>query len=311
MNITGKNVFVGTSGGINSAAVVVEACKLIQGGAIPSSLHLMYIHINQHSPDTKRFVHDLVDYTRRFYPSVVYKEIECDVLDFFETQKIIPHPTADACTRKLKTERMERYRAEHNIEVDLIGYVRQESQRIASLASVVTKEKKERINTDLVVSGGLQKNLFEESLFPTAHMSDEDCFEVVKSAIGWYPAIYDILWSDPRIIPFLESVNGLMPEDHRQLALKWAARGRGHKSVRVFNHNNCLPCKNMQTWQFWLIKLFFPEFFESAVAMSKRIGAYYGRDPEEYEAIKIYVEFGREDYEVGYEEQSCGICKFG
>ena len=67
----------------------------------------------------------------------------------------------------------------------------------------------------------------------------------------------------------------------------------------------------MQVWQFWIVKLFFPKLFNDAVEMSKELGKYYGRSESDYEAIKIYTTFGREDFEVDYQEQSCGTCAFG
>jgi len=45
--------------------------------------------------------------------------------------------------------------------------------------------------------------------------------------------------------------------------------------------------------------------------LSKELGKYYGRSESDYEAVKIYTTFGREDFEVGFQEQSCGICAFG
>lgn len=311
-DINGKRVLIATSGGINSAAVVVDTIRMIKEGAIPSELHLLYVHINQHSDDSLLFVKDLVEYAKKAFPNTAYKQFNYDVLDFFLEVKMIPHPTSNICTKNIKSENIEQYKAENGIEVDLIGFVKQERNRIKAVASNILRQKKENVNINSAIENGVSDGLFEKTFFPTANWSDEDCFQEVKKAIGWFPAIYDILWTDERIKPFLESVRGVMPEKDRQIALKYAERGYGYdKSKRVFNHNNCLPCKNMQAWQFWLVKLFFPRLFNEAVELSNKLGKYYGRSESDYEAIKIYTTFGREDYEVDYKEQSCGVCQLG
>lgn len=306
--IKNKRVGIGTSGGINSAAIIVWLVEnLIKKGITPLELHLIYIHINQHSPDTLPFVHALVEYTRKYFPDTVYYQENNDILEFFKKQNMIPHPTADTCTRLIKTERINAYKKQNLIDLDLIGYVRTERTRIKTFASRINNIPKDRVNVDAVIEGGLSNGFFEEILFPIAKMSDEECFEMVKEYIGWYPAIYDILWTDERIIPFLDSVKDQMPEEARQIALNYAKQGFGFsKTKRVFNHNNCLLCKNMQTWQMWMVKLFYPTYFEASIKTAQEIKAYWGRSVDD-----MYMSFGREDYEVGFEEQSCGVCKFG
>ncbi len=310
--IKNKRVLIATSAGINSAAVLVDTIRMINEGEKPKELHLLYVHINQHSTDSEPFVDALVAYAKHHFPETIYVRYHYDVLDFFKQVKMIPHPTSNVCTKNIKSDNIAAYKAEHGIEVDLIGFVKQEQGRMRAIASNVTGVKKGRVNIKSVINNGISNGLFEEIFFPTANWTDEDCFTHVKNAIGWYPSIYDILWTDARILPFLESVKGVMPERDRQIALTYATRGFGYdKSKRVFNHNNCLPCKNMQVWQFWLVKLFFPKMFNEAVALSKELGKYYGRSESDYEAIKIYTTFGREDFEVDFKEQSCGICAFG
>ncbi len=319
--IKNKKVSIGTSAGINSAAILINVIDRIKQGEIPSELHLIYVHINQHSPDSEPFVDALVAYAKHHFPKTINpKYYRYDVLDFFKEQRMIPHPKADVCSRKIKTENLTKYKSEHGIEVDLIGYVNTEKFRINNLVNNICKRQsvapilnsKGETDVNYYIENGLESGMFEKIYFPIAGISNEDCFTKVKNAIGWYPSIYDIFWTDERIIPFLESVKGVMPEKDRQIALRWCAKGSGMDgSIRVFNHNNCLPCKNMQVWQFWLVKLFFPEFFEAAVKASKEIGAYYGRSEADYEAIKIYTSFGREDFEVDFKEQSCGSCVIG
>lgn len=309
--IKDKKVLIATSGGINSAAVLIDTIRMIHAGDIPKELHLLYVHINQHSADTLPFVTALVAYAKHHFPETKYTQYNYDVLNYFREVKMIPHPTSNVCTKNIKSVNIDRYKGQHGIEVDLIGFVKQERSRIKAVASHIIGIPKEKVNVDDAIQNGIRDGFFEETFFPTAEWTDEDCFTEVKKAIGWYPSIYDILWTDARILPFLESINGQMPEEDRQIALKYATRGYGwDKSVRVFNHNNCLPCKNMQVWQFWLVKLFFPKLFDDAVALSKELGKYYGRSEMDYEAVKIFTTFGREDFEVGYKEQSCGVCAF-
>ena len=297
--IKNKKVLIGTSAGINSAAILIDVIDRIKAGEIPSELHLVYVHINQHSPDSEPFVNALVSYAKHFYPATKSPNYyRYDVLDFFKKEKMIPHPKADVCSRKIKTENLTQYKSKHGIEVDLIGYVNSEHYRIKNLVAKITGSIKDEVDVEYHINNGVKNGMFETIYFPIAGISNEDCFTKVKNAIGWYPSIYDIFWTDERILPFLESVKGIMPENDRQIAIKWATKGSGlDKSIRVFNHNNCLPCKNMQVWQFWLVKLFFPDFFEAAVKASKEIGAYYGRSEQ--------------DYEVDYKEQSCGSCSIG
>lgn len=80
--------------------------------------------------------------------------------------------------------------------------------------------------------------------YPIAHLSDDDCFALVQQEIGWYPAIYDL--RDP---------NG----------------------KRIFHHNNCLPCKNMQLRDLDAVARYFPEYWQAAQATAEEIGAYWGR----------------------------------
>lgn len=313
MKLRNKKVFIGTSGGVNSAAVIIDTINRIKCGDVPKELHLMYVHINQHSDDTLPFVQALIAYSKHHFPKAVYWQNHVDVLKYFEEAKMIPHPTASPCTRKLKTEPMAYYKQENQIDIDLVGYVNNESSRLKGMISAITGEKEERIKIEQYLKNGLQNGMFETIHFPIFNLTTEECFSKVKEAIGWYPSIYDLMWTDKRLLPFLKSMKGVMPEDARQIALKYAQRGYGWlKSERIFNHNNCLPCKNMQTWQYWLIKLFYPEHFKAAMQLCEKLNLYYGRNKKEFnEAMMLYTSFGRHDYEVNFQEQSCGACALG
>lgn len=107
-----------------------------------------------------------------------------------------------------------------------------------------------------------------EKTYPIGDFTDEWCFEIVKKHIGWYPAIYDLL---------------------------------DEKGKRIFKHNNCLPCKNDDVKGYKNVKLYFPKKHEKAMATSKKIGAYWGRDKDSF-----YAEFGRE---LG-QEPTCETCKW-
>lgn len=252
-NFSDRKVLIGLSGGINSMALL---CHLANHASYnrPKELHLFYAHFEEHSPDTLGFVLAGVEYAKKIFDNVVYTQTNNSVLQFFREQKMIPHPIIAPCTRLLKILPMAEYMVKNNIDVDLVGYVKEEARRIANMH----KKNPNTINT---------------KAFPIKGMTNEWCFEIVKKEIGWYPKIYDL---------------------------------RDNKGKRVFTHNNCLPCKNMQTKDFEKVKTHFPEYYAKAMELSQELKKHWGRDKDE--GIKMYLEFGREDYEVGGKEQSCEVC---
>lgn len=217
-----KNVLVGLSGGINSAAVlcwlagVPEDCK-------PKELHLYYAHFNEHSDDTLPFVLDLWTYATTKFKDVRYYQTDNSVLEYFEKENMIPHPILSPCSKDLKILPMVEYAREHNIDLDLVGYVREEVKRYNR-----AKSKQNEV----------------EKAYPIMEYDNEWCFQIVKKEIGWYPKIYDIL---------------------------------DKKGKRVFKHNNCLPCKNMDGKDYMLVKKHFPEKYEAAEQTSKKLNQYFGR----------------------------------
>jgi len=108
-----------------------------------------------------------------------------------------------------------------------------------------------------------------EKHFPISDQTNEWCFQIVKKEIGWYPKIYDI---------------------------------KDRKGKRVFHHNNCLPCKNMNPKDLALVKKHYPEMWENAMLLSEKLSAYWGRNETEF-----YTTFGRENVKDG---QTCSVCKF-
>jgi hypothetical protein len=133
------------------------------------------------------------------------------------------------------------------------------------LVGYVKHELKKRMGRQ---SDLLYRDLFTpEKAYPIGEFS-EWCFAIVRQHIGWYPAIY---------------------------ALK------DGKGKRLFNHNNCLPCKNGDVKHLINVKAHFPKKHERAMETSRKIGAYWGRDKAGF-----YAEFGRE---LG-QESTCENCQW-
>lgn len=122
-----------------------------------------------------------------------------------------------------------------------------------------------RTNSELtnVVSNGVNVS------FPISNYTDDWCFSKVEKYIGWYPAIYKI-----------------------------KERGK-----RVFKHNNCLPCKNMEDKDLQAVEKYYPKYMDKALALSDDLKSYWGRDADFF-----YTTFGRSD--LGYENQPCKVCEF-
>ena len=119
-----------------------------------------------------------------------------------------------------------------------------------------------------------QQNNIQNELFglkkeyPIGAFTDEWCIEMCDKHIGWHPAIYDIL-----------DENG----------------------KRVFKHNNCLPCKNMNTKDFENVKKYYPKEHAEAMKLSAELGRFWGRDKDAF-----YSTFGR-DLD---QESTCEACKY-
>lgn len=171
MNYSDKKVMIGLSGGINSMAVL---CWLGQQDNKPKELHLFYAHFIEHSEGTLEFVLAGVEYAKKNFETIHYKQTNNSVIDFFRDMNMIPHPTVSPCTRLLKIIPMANYAMENNIQIDLIGYVKSEMRRAKNMES-------KGANT-----------LFLSKEFPIISEDNEWCFEIVKKEIGFYPVIYDI-----------------------------------------------------------------------------------------------------------------------
>lgn len=177
-----KKVLIGLSGGINSMAVLCWLSDFPQEYK-PKELHLFYAHFEEHSPDTLPFVIAGVAFAEKHFKDVRYTQTDNSVIDFFKSQNMIPHPMIAPCTRVLKIEPMMTYAKDNGIDIDLVGYVREEKRRIRNMwqKNPSTKETKG---------------------FPISNKPNEWCFQIVSKHLGWYPKIYDIKKPDgSRVFP--------------------------------------------------------------------------------------------------------------
>lgn len=152
------------------------------------------------------------------------------------------------------------------LKIDEINKYAFENDIKIDLVGYVKHELKRRTKNQ---QKNIKQDLFAlQKLYPIGSFTDEWCFEIVQKHIGWYPAIYKIL----------------------------KANGK-----RAFNHNNCLPCKNMYSEGFELVKEYYPSYYLKAIELSAQLSKYWGRDE-----LDFYTKFGRD---LGQEE-TCEVCKF-
>lgn len=303
-DFTGKKVMIGISGGINSAAVLCYLKKHIEKK--PKELHLFYAHFEEHSPNTKEFVKYQFEYAKDHFDNVFTTIQDNSVLQFFRESKMIPHPMVSPCTRILKVMPIQIYMEENDIDVDLVGYVREEDRRVVNQIGrkmglkklsrsklieinsllkdlfLVSEKHQKAIKSQLILLGVKDTSIAQtlcdayfnkmsadgKKAYPIAHITDNDCFSLVRSELRWYPQIYNLRWNDPRIKPFFEDNKDLLiPEQAKAVMNKIGS------PERIFKHNNCLPCKNMVSWEFLMIKLFYPEYYINAVKLQKELNA--------------------------------------
>lgn len=272
-----KKVMIGLSGGINSMAVL---CELAKNENRPADIYLFYAHLKEHSPDTLPFVLAGVEFAKKHFANVHYKQTDNSVIEFFRESKMIPHPTVAPCTRLLKIIPMANFAMENGIQIDLIGYVKEENRRVKNM----------------IAKGA--NNLFLTKQFPIQHLSNEDCFSVVDENIGWHPKIYDLRWNDEGFIQFVKERLSRFDEAIQKKLLKKIGTNE-----RVFTHNNCLPCKNMQLDDYLAVEYFYPEHFAASLQLSEELKKHWGRNEKDY-----WNSFGREDWEVNNEKQICDVC---
>jgi hypothetical protein len=275
IDLNGKIIGVPQSAGINSAAAL---CRLKEAAIEPKELHIYYAHFTEHSPGSLEFVEALIELAKKSFPVVKSKITYNSVLDFFEKEKMIPHPIVSTCSRKLKIIPLTEYNIENRIEFDLIGYIKTEQKRINNQQA----------------KGG--NDMFFSKAYPIADLDDEQCFDIVKRNLGWYPAIYDLRWDDMGFMAYVgNNIKRFSDDIQRKLLKKLGTK------KRVFKHNNCLPCKNMNIDDMLAVEYFYPEYMKAANELSERLNAYWGRNADQY-----YTTFGKEDYEV----KQCEVCQF-
>lgn len=169
VDYSGFKMLLPLSGGINSAACLCWLLEEVSPGCWPSELHVHYSHFKEHSPDTFKFVADLIRYARTRYPAVKSTILRNSVNKYFIDQKMIPHPTISPCSRELKVIPARNYFQLHDLDIELIGYVNTDQKRFRNLSARTPHAR-----------------------FPVLEWSKQDCLDYVKAVIGWYPAIYDI-----------------------------------------------------------------------------------------------------------------------
>lgn len=235
-----NRVMIPISGGINSAAVLCFIAEKFPEEFKPDFLFLYYTHLEEHSPETLRFVRDLFAYSRKKFRNIKFGYNRASVNEFFISQNMIPHPSLSPCSTKLKIEPQLAEAVNNQIDIQLVGYVKNEMRRYR-------RAKKFEDRNPVKVE------------FPILEFSEDDCFDLVKKFIGWYPSIYDIRWTRYHF------EIGLCTE--KQIG------------KRVFLHNNCLPCKNMSEDQLRAVAYFFPVYAKRAMETQQIIpNAYWGRD---------------------------------
>lgn len=274
-HLNGQKILIGLSAGINSMAIL---CHLKEQNIQPSELHLFYAHFSEHSPDSFKFIIAGVRFARKHFENVSFRMERNSIIDWFENNKMIPHPANSPCSRILKIERINKYAFENGIGIDLVGYVKHELKRRSD------RQQKNK-----------ETNLFSlDKQYPIGSFTDEWCFDIVKQNIGWYPAIYDLKWNDLGFINWVDS-NKHKWSDEIQVEILT----RIGKDKRVFKHNNCLPCKNMYTHELIAIEYFYFSYYKNAMDLSSRLKLYWGRDKDIF-----YSTFGRD---LG-QESTCGNC---
>jgi len=296
-----EDVLLGLSGGINSAAVAVWLSTWPKEYK-PRNLHLYYAHFEEHSPDTFKFVKDIITFCKANFENIHVKITRNSVIRFFEEQKMIPHPTVAPCTRLLKVIPMHEYMAVNGITTDLVGYVREEIRRVKNMAK----------KTDNSVDGRSVQIDNVKKLFPISDKTNEWCFAIVKKYIGWYPAIYNLRYNNKKFIKFLvDNLDRVDSDTQKTIKKKLGSR------ERVFSHNNCLPCKNMQKDDYLAVEYFYLWYYTNSVNLSDRLKKHWGRlmkenkGDKDIEDLFFHLDFGRTEEETNYEKQTCGVCSFG
>src|SRR5690554_6246603 len=106
-----EKVCLGLSAGIHAMTVL---WWLANYQYTPNDIYIFYAHFKEHSPDSLEFVLSGVEYAKKHFDNVIFQYTENSIIDFFEQQKMIPHPTFAPCTSDLKIKPVNRFIYKHN-----------------------------------------------------------------------------------------------------------------------------------------------------------------------------------------------------
>jgi 3'-phosphoadenosine 5'-phosphosulfate sulfotransferase (PAPS reductase)/FAD synthetase len=122
------------------------------------------------------------------------------------------------------------------------------------------RSEKNRIERQQSYNNAQSKN----KAYPIITMTDHDCEVICEKEIGWIPAIYKI---------------------------------KDNNGKRLFKHNNCLPCKNMHDKEMKVVKEHFPDYYDRALKLTKKLSESTGKE----------IHWGRTD-EI--DELICPTCEW-
>ena len=117
---TEEDLAILREGGINSAAVLCYLASEWTSEHKPQSIHIVYCHLVEHSPDTFKFVKALVRYARIKFENVTVRIYRNSVIKFFQGENFIPHPVLSPCSDHLKIQLVNSYMEANQIDVDLV-----------------------------------------------------------------------------------------------------------------------------------------------------------------------------------------------
>lgn len=153
-DLSQKRVMVSLSGGINSAAVLCYLASEYHEPYRPTEIFLFYAHLREHSPDTFKFVKALIRYAQSKFDKVTWEIKRGSVNKLFREEQLIPHPVISPCSERLKQIPAYEFTHRYAIDVDLIGFVREEKRRIKRQ----------------------QQKQVQGKGYSISHYSDQDCF---------------------------------------------------------------------------------------------------------------------------------------
>lgn len=242
-DLSRERPMIGLSGGINSAAVLVYVCAVLPEHHRPRDLFLFHADLVEHSPDTVAHVAACHAWARRNFRQ---RGLDPDRVRFsMRSASVVDF---------FERERFIPHRVltpctEHLKLIPMRAWAQSHVEAghgpTCDLIGFVTTEDTREDNNNERQRNGAWSCSGGDNVFPIRHLTNADCLRLVDEHIGWHPAIYDIRQPDGR---------------------------------RAFSHNNCLPCKNMNTRALERTGQHFPKRAKRAVDMAERIGSYWAHD---------------------------------